>query len=107
MSHQELDRLEVLKLIEDKRLSQIHAAKQLDLSTCQLRRIQLRYRKHGAKGIISKHRGRLSNNKFSDDFKLEIATLIKDKYHDFTPTFAHDVNNNRKVSHSNSRKVRH
>ena len=52
MSHQELDRLEVLKLIEDKRLNQILAAKQLNLSTRQLRRIQLRFRKHGAK----KHR---------------------------------------------------
>ena len=29
MSHQELDRLEVVKLIADKRLSQINGAKQL------------------------------------------------------------------------------
>jgi len=41
MSHQELDRLEVLKLIESKRINQIQGAKQLDLSTRQLRRIQL------------------------------------------------------------------
>ena len=108
MSHQELDRLEVLKLIEDKRLNQIQGAKQLGLSTRQLRRIQLRYRKHGAKGIISKHRGRLSNNKFSDAFKLEIATLIKEKYHDFAPTFAHEKlveNHNKKLSVESTRKI--
>jgi len=45
MSHQELDRLEVLKLIENKRINQIQGAKQLKLSTRQLRRIQVRFRK--------------------------------------------------------------
>ncbi|MBL4660412.1 MAG: helix-turn-helix domain-containing protein, partial [Alcanivoracaceae bacterium] len=90
MSHQELDRLEVLKLIASKRINQIQGAKQLDLSTRQLRRIQLNYRKDGAKGIISKNRGKASNNKFNDEFKLEIVTLIKENYHDFGPTFAHE-----------------
>ncbi len=101
MSHQELDRLEVLKLVEEKRLNQIQGAKQLNLSTRQLRRIQLEYRKHGAKGILSKHRGRVSNNKLSDSFKLEIATIIKDHYHDFGPTLAHEKlinNHNKKLS---------
>ncbi len=98
MSHQELDRLEVLKLIESKRINQIQGAKQLDLSTRQLRRIQLRYSKDGPKGIISKHRGKVSNNKFSDEFKQEIATLVKENYHDFAPTFAHEklVENHKK-----------
>ena len=66
-----------MKLIESKRINQIQGAKQLDLSTRQLRRIQLRYSKDGARGIISKHRGEPSNNKFSDEFKEEIANLIK------------------------------
>lgn len=108
MSHQELDRLEVLKLIEDKRINQIQAAQQLNLCTRQLRRIQSNYRKHGAKGIISKHRVKISNNKFSDDFKLEIATLIKEKYHDFTPTFAHEKlveKHNKKLSVESTRKI--
>jgi len=90
MSYQELERLEVLKLIEGKRINQSQGAKQLALSTRQLRRIQLRYKKDGVKGLISKHRGRVSNNKFSDEFKQEIATLIKENYHDFAPTFAHE-----------------
>jgi len=50
-SHQELDRLEVLKLIESKRINQIQGAKQLNLSTRQVRRVQLNYPKDGAKGI--------------------------------------------------------
>lgn len=90
MSHQELDRLEVVKLIKTKHISQIQGALQLDLSTRQLRRIQQRYKTEGAKGLISKHRGKASNNKFSDEFKLEIVQLIKDNYCDFKPTFAHE-----------------
>jgi hypothetical protein len=108
MSHQELDRLEVLKLIEDKRINQIQGAKQLDLSTRQLRRIQLRYNIDGAKGLISKHRGRISNNKFSDEFKLEIADLIKENYHDFKPTFAHEKLieiHHKKLSVESTRKI--
>lgn len=108
MSHQELDRLEVLKLIESKRINQIQGAKQLDLSTRQLRRIQSRYRKDGAKGIISKHRGKVSNNKLSDDFKQEIATLIKENYLDFAPTFAHqklEEIHSKKLSVESTRKI--
>jgi hypothetical protein len=108
MSHQELDRLEVLRLIESKRINQIQGAKQLDLSTRQLRRIQLNYRKDGAKGIISKHRGKASNNKFNNEFKLEIATLIKENYHDFGPTFAHEKlveHHNKKLSAESTRKI--
>lgn len=108
MSHQELDRLEVLKLIEGKRINQIQGAKQLDLSTRQLRRIQLRYSKDGAKGLISKHRGKASNNKFNDDFKQDIATTIKEKYHDFGPTFAHEKlveNHNKQLSIESTRQI--
>jgi hypothetical protein len=108
MSHQELDRLEVIKLIESKCINQVQGAKQLKLSTRQLRRIQTRFRKHGANGVISKHRGRISNNKFSDEFKLEIATLIKEKYHDFAPTFANEKLvevHNKKLSVESTRKI--
>jgi len=47
MSHQELDRLEVLKLIIAKHINQIQGAVQLGLSTRQLRRIQKRYTREG------------------------------------------------------------
>jgi len=90
MSHQDLDRLEVVKLIEAKRINQIQGAMQLGLSTRQLRRIQKNYKTDGAKGIVSKHRGKTSNNRFCNEFKREIANLIKNNYHDFKPTFAHE-----------------
>ncbi len=108
MSHQELNRLEVLKSIQSKHINQTQGAKQLNISTRQLRRIHVRYREGGAKGIISKHRGKVSNNKFSDEFKQEIATLIKESYHDFGPTFAHEKlveNHSKKLSIESTRQI--
>jgi len=94
--------------LKSKRINQIQGAKQLNLSTRQLRRIQTRFRMHSANGVISKHRGRISNNKFSDEFKLEIATLIKETYHDFAPTFANEKLvevHNKKLSVESTRKI--
>lgn len=90
MSQKEVDRLDIVQKVENKLLSQKEGAKQLNITTRQFRRIQCCYRQDGAKGIVSKHRGRKSNNKFSDEFKLKIASLIKTYYADFGPNFAHE-----------------
>ena len=90
MSQKEVDRLDIVQKVESKLLSQKDGSKELSITTRQLRRIQCCYRHEGAKGIVSKHRGRKSNNKFSDEFKLKIITLIKTHYQDFGPTFAHE-----------------
>ena len=90
MSNEEIDRVGVVKLVESKKLSQIKGAEQLSISTRQLRRLQQEYRKHGNKGLISKHRGKVSNNRLSEAVKLEIKAIIQDKYVDFGPTLAHE-----------------
>jgi hypothetical protein len=90
MSQKEVDRLDIVQKVEGKLLSQRKGAKQLSLTTRQFRRIQCRYRLEGAEGIVSKHRGRKSNNKLSDEFKLKIITLVKTYYSDFGPKFAHE-----------------
>ena len=90
MSQKEVDRLDIVQKVESKLLSQKDGAKQLNITTRQMRRIQYCYRHEGAAGLVSKHRGRKSNNKFSDDFKLKIITIIKKHYRDFGPKFAHE-----------------
>jgi len=90
MSHKEVDRLDIIQKVENKLLNQKDGAKQLGITTHQFRRVQCRYRLEGAKGIVSKHRGKKSNNKFSDEFKLKIITLVKTYYLDFGPQFAHE-----------------
>ena len=63
MSKKELTRLEVMQRLEDKRLIQKEAAQILGLSTRQVKRLWRAYRKDGAKGLVSKRRGKASNNR--------------------------------------------
>jgi len=90
LSYQELDRLDVLKLLKSKRINQKVASKKLGLSTRQVRRLEKIIENEGASGLISKHRGKKSNNQLSQEFRAEVAQLIKEKYADFGPTLAHE-----------------
>ena len=80
----------VLEKVISKQLTQAEAAKMLKLSRRQVVRICKRYRADGPEGLISRHRGRLANNKLSDKTKESALKLIKERYHDFGPTFAHE-----------------
>lgn len=89
LSHQELDRLSVVESILAKRLTQAKGAAQLQLSTRQVKRLVRAYRLQGAAGLQSKHRGRRANNAISDTVRQQALALIKQRYADFSPTFAH------------------
>ena len=90
MSHQEIDRVGVVELIESKKLSQVEGSRQLNISTRQMRRLQKRYCKEGVEGLISKHRGKPSNNRLSEAIKPKVCKLIRENYSDFGPTLAHE-----------------
>ena len=90
MSKKELDRLSVIKSVDEKRLTQKIAAAQLQISDRQLRNLLSAYRQKGEKGIISKRRGNPSNNKTSKSLQKSVLKLIKKHYHDFGPTLAHE-----------------
>ncbi|MCD6134402.1 MAG: helix-turn-helix domain-containing protein [Candidatus Omnitrophica bacterium] len=57
MTQKELKRLHIIKQVLEKKLKQIEAAKILDLSSRQIRRIVKRIREEGEKGIIHRLRG--------------------------------------------------
>lgn len=88
MSKKELDRIPIIHKTIEKRLTQIEAAKLLDLSDRQVRRIVKRVSIEGDTGLIHKNRGRVSSRKFSNIFTDKIIKLYKDNYSDFKPTFA-------------------
>jgi len=90
MSHKEIDRVGVIKLVESKKLSQKVGAKQLFISARQMRRLQKRFHQHGNLGLISSKRGRPSNNQLPEQVQLEIVALIKANYADFGPTLAQE-----------------
>jgi hypothetical protein len=88
MSHKEVTRLEILQRLLQKRLRQKQAANILQISVRQVRRILKSYHQEGAVGIISKKRGKVSNNKVADTVTEYAITLIKQHYVDFGPTLA-------------------
>lgn len=90
MSTKELSRLEVMQRLKDKRLIQKEAATVLGLSIRQIKRLWQKYQKQDAKGLISKRRGKPSNNRIDAGVSQKVLDLIKKKYADFGPTLAHE-----------------
>jgi len=66
MSSKEANRIAVLDKLLDGIIRQKQAARQLGLSTRQVRRLRERYDKEGATGLVHKNRGKPSNNKVPD-----------------------------------------
>jgi transposase len=90
MSAKELNRLEVMQRLVEKRMGQKEAGRILNLSVRQIKRLLRVYRKRGAVGLVSKHRGRRSNNRLSEEVKERALNLLKTKYKGFGPTLAHE-----------------
>jgi len=90
MSSKEINRLEAMQKLSEKRISQKEAGIILGLSTRQVKRLLKNYRKQGASGLLSKHRGRKSNNCLTEEVKKKAVDLLKSKYKGFGPTLAHE-----------------
>lgn len=90
MSQKELDRLSVIKQINSRVISQVNAAAILGIGTRQVRHLQTKYRAEGAAGLISKRRGKVSNNHINDTVRQQIASIIRMQYAGFKPTLAHE-----------------
>ena len=108
MNKKERERLKAIIRLEEGTLNQKVAAEQLKLGVRQLQRLISEHRKNGEKAIISKHRGKKSNNSLSNSVKKEIINIINKKYWDFGPTFAHEKlleDHGVKVSVSSIRKI--
>ena len=90
MSDKEVARLKAMEQIEGKRITQKEAAKKLKISERHVRRILRSYRQTGAAGLVSKRRGKRSNNQLKAEVKQQALDLIYSKYYDFGPTLAHE-----------------
>ena len=90
MSRRELDRKRLLDRILDRVLPQKDAAKEMRLSTRQVRRLQRRYEEQGPSGLVSQRRGKPSNHKLPDELKDRVMHLVDKRYPDFGPTLANE-----------------
>lgn len=90
MSLKELDRVSILEKVKLGKLTKTSAAKSLDISRQHLHRIYRRFIKEGATALISKRRGRISNNRIPNSVRESVLNIIRQHYYDFGPSFANE-----------------
>lgn len=90
VSMRELDRLKVVQAITEGNLRPGLGAERLGVTDRQVRRLVVRYRQHGAEGLVSRKRGRPSNHRLPEPVVQRVAALIRDCYPDFGPTLAQE-----------------
>lgn len=91
MSQKDLNRLDILTKVKERRLTQIEGAKILGISDRQFRRLSRKLEAFGPKGIISKKVGAPSNHRLPQWKKdLVQAFFQREEYRDFGPTLAHE-----------------
>ena len=88
MSEKDIHRFKVLTDVREKRLRQVDAAIILNLSARHIRRLVNKLVSLGAQSLTHAARGRPSNRRYSEHFRIEILKLIREHYSDFSPTFA-------------------
>ena len=80
--------MEVIQRIKRKTLRQRQAAELLSLSVRQVKRLCKAYQAGGAAALISRQRGRPSNNRLPEKTTKKARQLLRTRYHDFGPTLA-------------------
>ena len=88
MSAKELNRLEILGRVLERRLTQTQAAQQLGLSVRQVERLCRKLRVEGPRGLVSQKRGRVSNRRLPSELRERTLLLVQSCYSDFGPTLA-------------------
>ena len=106
MSQRERDWLKTLHEVEQGHLTQVEAGQRLQLSDRQVRRLLVRVRAEGDRGVVHRLRGRASNRKMAAAQQARIVARVRQRYADFGPTLAaeHLAREGRPVSRETLRK---
>ena len=88
MSQRELHRLPVIEAARAKRITQVAAAECLGISERQVRRLTVRLRQEGPRGLGHRGRGRPSNHRYPAALQQRVLALMQARYPDFGPTLA-------------------
>lgn len=90
MTLREADRYALMKQIESQKITIKEASHVLGISYRQARRLWSCYQREGPKGLISKRKGKASNNRIAIGVKEKVIDLVKEKYVDYGPTLARE-----------------
>jgi transposase len=88
MSQRERDVLKVMSLVLSGRRTQREAARLLDRSVRQVRRVERRLECHGDAGVVHRLRGRPSNRRIDPSQRGRVIKVYGRDYGDFGPTLA-------------------
>jgi len=88
MSIEERERSHLVRQTQEKHLSQRQASERLGIGVRQFKRLVRSWKQQGDAGLVSRQRGRASNNRLAPGEPERIAALLRDKYPDFGPTLA-------------------
>lgn len=88
MSDKELNRINVIQSVVEKRMRRRDAAHKLALTERQTQRLMNRFRESSAAGLANLRRGRPGNHRLPESLKLRVLSLLHDNYSDFGPTLA-------------------
>jgi len=88
MSQKDWDRLKVLHAVKKELLTQRQAGLELRLSERWVRKLLVRLRREGDRGIVHRLRGRASKRRLPEAARQRVVKLVKREYADFGPTLA-------------------
>jgi Homeodomain-like domain len=89
MSIKEANRLSMMRQIDKKIVTLRKASEELGVSERQIKRIRKRYLSEGERGLISKHRGKISPNRIDPKLKANVIKILqREEYTSFGPTLA-------------------
>ena len=90
MTKREAKRYEVIKNLLAKKIDGTEAAKQLNLSVRQTKRLKAVVNRFGIKGIIHGNRGRKGNRQIARKIINKAKEYLRKTYHDFNPLLAQE-----------------
>lgn len=88
MSKKEINRPHIIQQVTEGKLSQAEAARAMNVTTRQVRRMVAAYRTHGSAGLTHGLRGKPGNHALGDEFKDRVIELVREYFPDFGPTLA-------------------
>jgi hypothetical protein len=90
MTPKEAKRYGIIKDLLTNKIDGTEAAKQINLSVRQTKRLKAEVRRLGVKGIIHHNRGRTSHNKIDSEILKKTKKYLQNTYHDFNPLLAQE-----------------
>jgi len=90
MSVKELDRVDIVRRVIERKLPQVKAAELMGLSARQVRRLCIAYQRAGPIGLASRKRGQPSNRRLPPQLQAEAVEIVRERYADFGPKLAQE-----------------